>query len=221
MHPSELCTEAQFLASYHYGSLLCFLTISLGLAINGLYARQKGSIFKQKFKDARFMLLIVLSGILMIGFVAFTPGINDIFNMNIYNTNILEFANYNAYLGAPFAALLGFMIFLEIYRLIFSAFFNPDGSRKIRIKGKVDDDDDENDGKPHLRLAELMELKEKKKLQAQKNRAAAAKARSANAKAKKAAAAAAGVTTTTKTKTSAAKSTTKSTTKTTTSKTKV
>lgn len=205
MHPSELCTEAQFLASYHYGSLLCFLTISLGLAINGLYARQKGSVFKQKFKDAKFMLLIVLSGILMIAFVAFTPGINDIFNMNIYNTNILEFSNYNAYLGAPFAALLGFMIFLEIYRLIFSAFFNPDGSRKIRIKGKADDDDDENDGKPHLRLAELMDLKEKKKLQAQKNRAAAAKARSANAKAKKAAAAAAGVTTTSpKTKTPAA-----------------
>ncbi|MBR2651813.1 hypothetical protein IKD56_00190 [bacterium] len=37
-----------FLNAYSYGSLLCFMTQTLCLSLNGFYARTSGSIFVQK-----------------------------------------------------------------------------------------------------------------------------------------------------------------------------
>lgn len=131
----RLNSLATFEACYNYGSLLCFLTQGTCLTINGLYARESGSVFRQSFKDARAMLLSCLIAFIMVLFVAFVPGVNTIFNMNVYGTDFFEYINYSYYLLMPIAIILAYIIISEIYRLIYGAFFNADGSRKI--KGKV------------------------------------------------------------------------------------
>lgn len=132
-----------FLNAYHYGSLLSFLTIGIMLSINGLYSRAGGSLFVQKPKDSWFMATFVGISIAIIGFVSFVPGVSAVFNMNIYGTDIIEYANYNWYLCLPFAAGLGLIIIAEIYRAILGIFFNVDGSRKIKIDSKLDKEEDD------------------------------------------------------------------------------
>lgn len=132
-----------FLNAYHYGSLLSFLTIGIMLSINGLYARAGGSLFVQKPKDSWFMATFVGISIAIIGFVSFVPGVSVVFNMNIYGTDIIEYANYNWYLCLPFASGLGLIIIAEIYRAILGIFFNVDGSRKIKIDSKLDKEEDD------------------------------------------------------------------------------
>jgi len=41
------------------------------------------------------MATFVGISIAIIGFVSFVPGVSVVFNMNIYGTDIIEYANYN------------------------------------------------------------------------------------------------------------------------------
>lgn len=149
---------SDFLISYHYGSLLCFLMLGILLSVNALYARAGGSLFKQKFKDAKLMLLVVSIAILMIGFVSFVPYVNIIFNMNIYGSSLIMYANYSLYLAIPFVSPIGLIIISEIYRGIYGIFFNIDGSRKIKVKGELSYEDEKV-----VRLSLLDEVDNKKK----------------------------------------------------------
>ena len=128
-----------FLNAYSYGSLLCFMTQTLCLSLNGFYARTSGSIFVQKWSNSRWMLLSVAASILISAFVAFVPYVNRIFNMNIYGTKYIAIAHMfangqmeflNWYLYLPLAAALFFIIISEIYRLFARIFYNSDGSSK-------------------------------------------------------------------------------------------
>lgn len=167
-----------FLNSYHYGSLLCFLTIGIMLSINGLYSRAGGSLFTQKPKDSWFMATFVGIAIVAIGFVSFVPGIDMIFNMKIRGTDIIEYVNYNWYLCLPFASGLGLIIIAEIYRAIIGIFFNVDGSRKIKIDSKLDKEDDDNDEVVELTL--LDDKKNKKKTTNKKTTSNSSKSKSAS-----------------------------------------
>ena len=167
-----------FLNSYHYGSLLCFLTIGIMLSLNGLYSRAGGSLFTQKPKDSWFMATFVGIAIVAIGFVSFVPGIDMIFNMKIRGTDIIEYVNYNWYLCLPFASGLGLIIIAEIYRAIIGIFFNVDGSRKIKIDSKLDKEDDDNDEVVELTL--LDDKKNKKKTTNKKTTSNSSKSKSAS-----------------------------------------
>ena len=165
-----------FLNSYHYGSLLSFLTIGIMLSINGLYSRAGGSLFVQKPKDSWFMATFVGISIAIIGFVSFVPGVSVVFNMNIYGTDIIEYANYNWYLCLPFASGLGLIIIAEIYRAILGIFFNVDGSRKIKIDSKLDKEEDDE----VVELTLLDDKKNKKKTTNKKTTSNSSKSKSAS-----------------------------------------
>lgn len=131
----NLLPKETFENLYAYGSLLAFITETSCLAINGLYAREHGSIFKQKIHDSYVMLSCIMISMGVSMFVAFTPYVNQIFNMNVYGTDSLKYLNYSWYLFFAFGSPVALIIVSEIYRGIDSIFYNVDGSRKI--KGQV------------------------------------------------------------------------------------
>ena len=124
--------KSTFESIYSYGSLLAFLTETMCLSINGLYAREHGSIFKQKIRDSYLMLISIIIAMVASIFVAFTPFVNQVFNMNVYGADALKYVNYSIYLYFAFGSAIILIIISEIYRSIYGIFFNVDGSRRIK-----------------------------------------------------------------------------------------
>ncbi|BBU47735.1 ATPase [Mycoplasmopsis felis] len=97
-----------------------FIALGVGASINSINLMSKNSIFKCSVKKYKLVYLASLFSLVCVIFVAFTPGVREIFKM----TNITELSNNNLYDIAFWlpALLLGFL--LTIYNEIVKFFKN-------------------------------------------------------------------------------------------------
>lgn len=92
------------------GSSLTFVFMGMSLTFNALSLRTNHSVFVNFWENCKYVVYSILISIVMIIVIAYTPHLNQIFNMNPYNINGYEWFNI-----LPFVL---FAIPLSIFEII-------------------------------------------------------------------------------------------------------
>lgn len=80
------------------GSSLTFVFMGISLSFNALSLRSNHSIFIDTWADAKYVILSMSISIIMILVISYTPGVNNVFNMNPYGMKEYNWFNTLPYL---------------------------------------------------------------------------------------------------------------------------
>lgn len=69
------------------GSLAAFLVVTVSQSFNGFNLMSNKSMFLEPWKNSKYMLLAFSASLLLVLFVILLPGLNEVFNSNIYVFN--------------------------------------------------------------------------------------------------------------------------------------